>query len=177
MDAFEAIRKERTSGKVLCGTTKAAKSVTTLAAAFGLKEDASLYHQVDGEMARAIIVGILHRDLAYGNRLLSLARAETLAGQIMQRYADPAIRFLTNGQFKQGAGAGLELSQWHLGRRRRLAAPARSAGVRLFLRCVRVSGGTGSRSADRRAGGPSRWPGRARAARSGRCGRGRGAGR
>jgi hypothetical protein len=26
MDAFEAIRKERTSGKVLCGTTKAAKS-------------------------------------------------------------------------------------------------------------------------------------------------------
>jgi len=112
MDAFEAIRKERTSGKVLCGTTKAAKSVTTLAAAFGLKEDASLYHQVDGEMARAIIVGILHRDLAYGNRLLSLARAETLAGQIMQRYADPAIRFLTNGQFKQGAGAGLVLSHW-----------------------------------------------------------------
>ena len=112
MDAFEAIRKERTSGKVLCGTTKAAKSVTTLAAAFGLKEDASLYHQVDAEMARAIIVGILHRDLAYGNRLLSLARAETLAGQIMQRYADPAIRFLTNGQFKQGAGAGLVLSHW-----------------------------------------------------------------
>jgi hypothetical protein len=112
MDAFEAIRKERTSGKVLCGTTKAAKSVTTLAAAFGLKEDASLYHQVDGEMARAIIVGILHRDLAYGNRLLSLARAETLAGQIMQRFTDPAIRFLTNGQFKQGAGAGLVLSHW-----------------------------------------------------------------
>ena len=112
MDAFEAIRKERTSGKVLCGTTKAAKSVTTLAAAFGLKEDASLYHQVDAEMARAIIVGILHRDLAYGNRLLSLARAETLAGQIMQRYTDPAIRFLTNGQFKQGAGAGLVLSHW-----------------------------------------------------------------
>ena len=112
MDAFEAIRKERTSGKVLCGTTKAAKSVTTLAAAFGLKEDASLYHQVDAEMARAIIVGILHRDLAYGNRLLSLARAETLAGQIMQRFADPAIRFLTNGQFKQGAGAGLVLSHW-----------------------------------------------------------------
>ena len=112
MDAFEAIRKERTSGKVLCGTTKAAKSVATLAGAFGLKEDASLYHQVDAEMARAIIVGILHRDLAYGNRLLSLARAETLAGQILQRFTDPAIRFLTNGQFKQGAGAGLVLSHW-----------------------------------------------------------------
>ena len=112
MDAFEAIRKERTSGKVLCGTTKAAKSVATLAAAFGLKEDASLYHQVDAEMAKAIIVGILHRDLAYGNRLLSLARAQVLAGQIMDRFTDPAIRFLTNGQFKQGAGAGLVLSHW-----------------------------------------------------------------
>ena len=68
MDPFEAIRKERKTGKLFCGTTKAAKSVTALAAEFGLKADASLYHQVDAEMARAILVGILHRDLAYGNR-------------------------------------------------------------------------------------------------------------
>jgi hypothetical protein len=112
MDAFEAIRKERTSGKVICGTTKGAKSVPALAAAFGLKGDASLYHQVDAEMARQIIVGVLHRDLAYGNRLLSLARAEDLAGQVMQRFKDHSVRFLTNGQFKQGAGAGLVLSHW-----------------------------------------------------------------
>ena len=112
MDPFEAIRKERKAGKVFCGTTKAAKSVSTLAGAFGLKGDASLYHQVDAEMARAIIVGILHRDLAYGNRLLSLARAEELAGQVLQQFPDPAIRFLTNGQFKQGTGVGLVLSHW-----------------------------------------------------------------
>ena len=112
MDPFEAIRKERKTGKLFCGTTKAAKSVVALAAEFGLKGDASLYHQVDAEMARAIIVGILHRDLAYGNRLLSLARAEELAGQVMQRFTDPAIRFLTNGQFKQGTGAGLVMSHW-----------------------------------------------------------------
>ena len=112
MDPFEAIRKERKTGKLYCGTTKAAKSVTTLAAEFGLKGDASLYHQVDAEMARAIIVGILHRDLAYGNRLLSLARAEELAGQVMQQFTDPAIRFLTNGQFKQDKGAGLVMSHW-----------------------------------------------------------------
>ena len=80
--------------------------MTGLAAEFGLKADASLYHQVDAEMARAIIVGILHRDLAYGNRVLSLARAEELAGQVMQRFTDPAIRYLTNGQFKQGPGRG-----------------------------------------------------------------------
>jgi hypothetical protein len=112
MDPFEAIRKERKTGKLFCGTTKAAKSVSALASEFGLKGDASLYHQVDGEMARAIIVGILHRDLAYGNRVLSLARAEELAGQVMQRFAAPAIRYLTNGQFKQDTGAGLVMSHW-----------------------------------------------------------------
>src|SRR4051812_6642037 len=112
MNPFEAIRKERKTGKVFCGTTKAAKSVAALAAEFGLKGDASLYHQVDAEMARVIVVGILHRDLAYGNRVLSLARAEELAGQVMKAFSDPGIRFLTNGQFKQGAGAGLVLSHW-----------------------------------------------------------------
>ena len=63
-------------------------------------------------MVRAILVGILHRDLAYGNRLLSLARAEELAGQVMQRFTGPSVRFLTNGQFKQGTAAGLVLSHW-----------------------------------------------------------------
>ena len=51
MDPFEAIKKERKAAKVLCGTTKDAKSVAALATAFGLKGDASLYHQVDAEMA------------------------------------------------------------------------------------------------------------------------------
>ena len=112
MDPFEAIRKERKTGTVYCGTTKDAKGVVALATAFGLKGDASLYHQVDIDMAKAILVGILHRDLAYGNRLLSLARAEELAGQVMQRFTVPGIRFLTNGKFKQGTGAGLVMSHW-----------------------------------------------------------------
>jgi hypothetical protein len=112
MDVFETIRTERGAGKVIGGVTKDAKSVSALATAFGLKGDASLYHQVDLEMARAILVGILHRDLAYGNRLLSLARAEELAGLVMQRFTVPGIRFLTNGKFKQGTGVGLVLSHW-----------------------------------------------------------------
>jgi hypothetical protein len=112
MDVFEVIKKERGTGKVFAGVTKDAKSVSALATAFGLKGDASLYHQVDLEMARAILVGILHRDLAYGNRLLSLARAEDLAGQVMSRFTVPGIRFLTNGKFKQNQGVGLVLSGW-----------------------------------------------------------------
>lgn len=112
MDPFEAIKKERKTGKVICGTTTDAKSVAALATAFGLKGDASLYHQVDAELARQILVNLLHRDLAYGNRLLSLARAEELAGQVMQRFADPGIRFLTNARFRQGAAAALVMSHW-----------------------------------------------------------------
>jgi hypothetical protein len=112
MDVFDAIRKERLAGKLICGTNTGAKSVAALATAFGLKGDASLYHQVDADLARAILVGILHRDLAYGNRLLSLSRAEELAGQVMQRFTSPGVRFLTNGQFKQGTAAALVLSHW-----------------------------------------------------------------
>ena len=88
MDPFEAIKKERKAAKVLCGTTKDAKSVAALATAFGLKGDASLYHQVDTEMARQILVNVLHR------------------------VTDPGIRFLTNAKFKQGAAAALVISHW-----------------------------------------------------------------
>jgi hypothetical protein len=112
MDVFDAIRAERRAGKVFCGATNGVKSVAALATTFGLKGDASLYHQVDAEMARAILIGILHRDLANGDRLLSLSRAEDLAGQVMQRFTGAGIRFLTNGQFKHGAAAGLVLSHW-----------------------------------------------------------------
>jgi hypothetical protein len=112
MDPFEAIKKERKAAKVICGMTKDAKSVVALATAFGLKGDAGLYHQVDADMARQILVNILHRDLAYGNRLLSLARAEELAAHVMDRFTDAGIRFLTNAKFKHGAAAALVLSHW-----------------------------------------------------------------
>src|SRR5262245_3935739 len=112
MDPFEAIRKERKAGKLICGTASHADSAVAAATAFGLKGDARLYHEVDAAMARDIVAGILHRDLAYGNRLMSLARAEDLAAQVIQHFADPKSRFFTNGEFKQGAGVGLVLSDW-----------------------------------------------------------------
>jgi hypothetical protein len=64
------------------------------------------------EMARAIVVNVLHRDLAYGNRLISLGRAEELASQVMQRFAGGGTRFYTNAEFKHGAAAALVLSRW-----------------------------------------------------------------
>jgi hypothetical protein len=112
MDPFEAIRKERKAGKVFAETGKAASSAAAAAAAFGLKDDAGLYRETDAEMARAIVVNVLHRDLAYGNRVLSLARAQALASEVIQRFADPKTKFFTNAEFKEDAAAALVLSRW-----------------------------------------------------------------
>ena len=112
MDPFEAIKKERKTGRVICGTSKHADSVAQAAAAFGLKDDEKLYRETDMDMARAIIVNVLHRDLAYGNRLIALGRAEELATQVLQRFAQGESRFFTNAEFKHGAAAALVLSRW-----------------------------------------------------------------
>jgi hypothetical protein len=112
MDPFEAIKKERKTGKVICGVAKDADSVVKAAAAFGVKDDEKLYRETDMDMARAIIVNVLHRDLAYGNRLIALGRAEELASQVMQRFAHGGARFFTNAEFKHGAAAALVLSRW-----------------------------------------------------------------
>src|SRR6187551_26163 len=112
MDAFEAIKKERKTGKVVCATGAKADSVGKAAAAFGLNDDEKLYRETDMEMARAIVVNVLHRDLAYGNRLIALGRAEELASQVMQRFAQGGARFYTNAEFKHGAAAALVLSRW-----------------------------------------------------------------
>jgi len=111
MDPFEAIKKERKAGKVISGPGAHADSVSKAAAAFGLKDDEKLYRETDMEMARAIVVNVLHRDLAYGNRLIALGRAEELATLVLQRFASGA-RFYTNAEFKHGAAAALVLSRW-----------------------------------------------------------------
>jgi hypothetical protein len=112
MDPFEAIKKERKTGKVICGVAAGADSVGKAAAAFGLKDDEKLYRETDMDMARAIIVNVLHRDLAYGNRLIALGRAEELASQVMQRIVQGGTRYYTNAEFKHGAAAALVLSRW-----------------------------------------------------------------
>ena len=112
MDLFETIKKER-AGRVICGTTDITDSPTTLAAAFGLSDKPACYRDTDAAMARAIVTGILHRDLAYGTRLMSLSRAEELAAEFIKTFDKPQSRFFTNGQFKEDAGVGLVLAGWN----------------------------------------------------------------
>jgi hypothetical protein len=113
MDLFEAIKRERTSGKIICGTVDDVTTPTALAAAFGLSDKPSCYRDSDADMARAIVTGILHRDLAYGTRLMSLSRAEELAAEFIKAFDKPRSRFFTNGQFKDDAGVGLVLAGWN----------------------------------------------------------------
>jgi hypothetical protein len=88
-------------------------SVAEVAAFFKLNADPATYHEADAELANAILVEILHRDLSQGNRVMRLSRAEELADAFMERYATAPCRFYTNGKFAQDAGAGLVLKEWN----------------------------------------------------------------
>jgi hypothetical protein len=113
MDFFEEIKKERNKGVVHCGALGKAESATKLAAAFGLSDKPACYRGTDADMARSILIEILHRDLAYGTRLMPLSRAEALSEAFMQRYGKRGYRFFTNADFKRDAGAGLVLAGWN----------------------------------------------------------------
>lgn len=90
-----------------------AASIAEAAAAFGLKTDSGTYREIDEDLARSILVGILHRDLAYGTRLMSLALAESLARDFFAKAVEPGAKFFTNGEFRQDAGAALVMSRWN----------------------------------------------------------------
>jgi len=75
MNCFEAIKKERIYGHVICesiagdqyqflGVTSLehSESVSAVAAAFGLSADAKRYREIDAELARTILANVLHRD-------------------------------------------------------------------------------------------------------------------
>lgn len=113
MDHLDAIRKQRGSGRVLGGLGERAASVGEAAKAFGLKADPDTYREVDEGLAREILVGILHRDLAYGARLMSLATAEALASDFLAKRVEPGAKFFTNGEFRHDAGAALVMSRWN----------------------------------------------------------------
>jgi hypothetical protein len=113
MDHLDAIRKQRASGRVLGGAGEQAASVGDAASAFGLKGDPGTYREVDEALAREILVGVLHRDLAYGTRLMSLSTAESLAGDFLAKLVEPGAKFFTNGEFRRDAGAALVMSRWN----------------------------------------------------------------
>ena len=124
MSCFEAIKKERIYGHVICGSIakdqyqflgvasiEHSESVGAIAAAFGLSSDAKRYREIDAELARTILANFLYRGQAYHLQIMSLERAEELALQFMQEFGRPPCRFFTNWNFEQRAD-GLLYKTW-----------------------------------------------------------------
>lgn len=82
MAVVEDILAERNAGHVRCGMT-AASTLLEVAAAFGLKQDASLYRPLEREAAQRLMQRLLQRDLAYGTAQMSSDRAQQLAERFL----------------------------------------------------------------------------------------------
>ena len=72
--------------------------VADLAREFGLRDDPSIYHDIDEADARRLMRIALRRDLAYGAELMSDARAAELADRFIAAFGADA-RYCTNGSW------------------------------------------------------------------------------
>jgi hypothetical protein len=95
MPVHEQISAARDCGRVTCGTCPASE-LLAVARHFGLSTVPGTYREIDRGAAEALIVTLLHHDLAYQSELMPRARAEALAGEFLA--AVPAdARFYANG--------------------------------------------------------------------------------
>jgi hypothetical protein len=95
VSVFAAIRGERGCGVVHVGSSEAT-TLSELARAFKLGFDDALYREIDRDAARAILIELLHRDLAYLVELMPAARAAELADGFLTETARPGARYFTN---------------------------------------------------------------------------------
>lgn len=101
MDLCEQIVAERDAGITRCGIRTARDVLLPDAAmAFGLFD--AIRHEVDVHQARAILIHVLHRDLAYGCVAMPPGRAEQLAIAFLARVNVAGARFFCNATFGEG---------------------------------------------------------------------------
>ena len=92
-----ALRAERDCGVVHVGASEAT-TLSEAARAFRLGFDDALYRAIDRTEARAVLVEVLHRDLAYRAELMTPARAAELADAFLEETARPGARYFTADQ-------------------------------------------------------------------------------
>ena len=98
MKSLERIASFRSAGDVIVGARLGALSPESLAASFGLSGDASTYHAISAEEARAVLVAVIHRDMAYSSEIVPHEIAVQLAREFVAELP-PASRFYTNGAY------------------------------------------------------------------------------
>jgi hypothetical protein len=107
MDICEEIALRRSVGMVRCGIRPIAfgASVTEVASHFDLLPDFRCYNEIDATVAEAILVRILHRDLAYGVVVMPQELARSLAARFLDAASSPSCRCFSNGDFSQASPA------------------------------------------------------------------------
>jgi hypothetical protein len=112
MTVVEEIIDARHCGLVRCGlSSNKSPSVSELAAEFGLGSDPGIYREIDEPEARRLIRLVLHQDLAYDAKLMSVEKASELTDGFLEQFGTGETRFYTNGKFYE-RGTGRWLNSW-----------------------------------------------------------------
>ena len=113
MNAVDATRQHRTSGRVSCvllphaGAASATDLADLAVQSVGLRALEDAWLEISESDAESIATGILHRDLAYHTEIMPLALAAELASELLSQVPQPMTCF-TNGDWAEAFSENLE---------------------------------------------------------------------
>jgi hypothetical protein len=96
MDICDRIKRARRAGKTHCGIVKGRMAVSEAARTFGLADDSAIFRSIEKAEADAIATRVLHTDLAYGSKIMALARAKHLWQRFLEVFEGQEVEFATN---------------------------------------------------------------------------------
>lgn len=97
MDIFKKIQKAR-GGYIAGVKEEKVKSVESAAELFGLSNEGGIYEKVERAEAIEVIKNVLHKDMAYSVKIMSLEKARNLAEEFIRAFGGEAT-FYTNGEY------------------------------------------------------------------------------
>ena len=105
MNIFKKIQKSR--GNCIAGTKVSnIKKVETIAKLFGLTDESNIYKNIERSEAIELLKVVLHKDMAYGAKIMSAEKAKNLTNEFIAEFSDSASYF-TNGDFGKNKSNGI----------------------------------------------------------------------
>ena len=97
MDIYKKIQKAR--GGCIAGIKEAnVDSAESAAELFGLSSERGVYSRIERSEAVEVLKAVLHKDMAYGVKIMSSEKAKNLARKFVSEFDDEAV-FYTNGEY------------------------------------------------------------------------------
>lgn len=107
MTVEDEIIAARHVGWVDCAlSTLKAPALLQLLEEFGLKEDLSIYREIDAVEARRLVHFVLHQGLAYSTHVMPAPRAAELTDRFLSQFGSDGTRYYTNGTFHNSRNGG-----------------------------------------------------------------------